>query len=443
MKSERIHRLNKAPIKQGLYILYLMQTSQRLHCNLALCQAAHLANETGLPLLIVFRLKPDYPEANYRHFRFMVDGLLQCATDAIGFGIGFELSDLPEEQLYSHYLNQAAAIICDQGYLYPQQKWQTDIAATVSCLMETVEDNLIIPIASASNKAEWSARTIRPKLMKKISYFAGDAETKLPPLKYPFRNNASHNNETAERFLETTRKNKYLAPVDLSSGERTAQKILNDFIENKLTDYSQNRKDPSLAGSSRLSPYLHFGQISPLQILQKINTLPYAGAFIEELLIRRELAHNFVYFTPHYDDYTILPAWSRKTLKEHWSDLRPQLYSPKELENATTTDSYWNAAMYEMQKTGFMENTMRMYWGKKIIEWSRSPEEAYTTIITLNNRYFLDGRDANSYAGVGWCFGLHDRPWPSKPIFGTVRSMTAQGLARKYDMNTYCKKILL
>ena len=442
MKSERIHRLNKAPVKQGRYILYLMQASQRLHCNLALCQAAHLANETGLPLLILFHLKADDPEANYRHFKFMVDGLLQCATDAVKSGIGFELSDLPEEQLYSHYLNQAAAIICDQGYLYPQQKWQTHIATNVSCRMEAVEDNLIIPIASASNKAEWSARTIRPKLMNKISYFTGDTEPKIPSLKYSFPDNVSHNDEVAERFLETIRKNKYLTPVDLSSGEKPAQETLNDFMEHKLTDYSQNRKDPSLAASSRLSPYLHFGQISPLQILQKINALPYAGTFIEELLIRRELAHNFVYFTPHYDDYTALPAWSRKTLKEHRSDGRPQRYSPEELENAMTSDSYWNAAMYEMQTTGFMENTMRMYWGKKIMEWSCTPEEAYTTIITLNNRYFLDGRDANSYAGVGWCFGLHDRPWPSKPVFGTVRSMTAQGLARKYDMDTYCKKFL-
>lgn len=440
MKSERIHRLNDAPVQAGQYVLYLMQSSQRLQCNLALCEAARLANETNLPLLILFHLNADYPEANYRHFKFMTDGLLECSANATKQGIGFELTVLPVNQLYTRYFKQAAAIVCDQGYLRPQREWKTKIADMVSCLVETVEDNLIVPITSASAKAEWSARTIRPKLIPKIAYFIEDAYTPFPLLKQAYPHNGNHNQATATHFLQTIARHKYLKAVDFNSGEKAALKTLANFIESKLAAYSPDRNDPSLAATSRLSPYLHFGQISPLQILQQIRTLPGTDTFTEQLLVRRELAHNFVYFTPRYDDYTALPFWCRQTLKKHQTDPRPQLYSSEELENAATSDPYWNAAMNEMRQTGYMENTMRMYWGKKIMEWSPAPQEAYNLILSLNNRYFLDGRDANSYTGVGWCFGLHDRPWPPHPVFGTVRTMTARGLIHKYDLDTYCKK---
>lgn len=440
MKSERIHLLNHAPVRQGKYILYLMQASQRLQCNLALCEAARLANEYGLPLLTLFHLDENYPESNYRHFKFMIDGLLECSAEAAKLGIGFELSGSPMDQVYSHYFSQAAAIVCDQGYMHPQIMWKTGIVNNAPCLVESVEDNLIVPIASASSKAEWSARTIRPKLIEKMSYFMGDAEIRLPALKHTYPVDERLNRETAGRFLENIRREKYLTPVSLPGGETAALATLKIFIETKLTGYSPNRNDPSLAATSHLSPYLHFGQISPLQIAREVESQPDAAAFIEQLLVRRELAHNFVHFTPHYDEFPALPAWCRLTMKKHRSDPRPRLYSREELENAATADLYWNAAMNEMRQTGYMENTMRMYWGKKIIEWSATPQEAYTTILSLNNRYFLDGRDANSYTGVGWCFGLHDRPWPSHPIFGTVRTMTAGGLSRKYDMDAYCRK---
>lgn len=442
MRSERIHILNKAPIRQGKYVLYRMQASQRLNCNLALCEAARLANETGLPLLILFHLKANYPDANYRHFKFMAEGLTECVAGAQRAGIGFELTDLPQELLAATYYAQAAAIVCDRGYLRHQKAWNEDIALHAPCLTEEVEDNLIVPIASATHKAEWSARTIRPKLMAKLPYFITDAGTPLPRLHHAYPSANDHNRETLTRFLEVVRCKAYLAPVEYPGGEQAAVKTLEAFILNKLPLYSERRSDPAQASGSRLSAYLHFGQISPLQILQRISSLPDSVVFTEQLLVRRELSHNFVHYTPGYDTYGALPNWCRQTLQVHSSDTRPYIYTTEQLENSRTHDPFWNAAMNEMRRTGYMENTMRMYWGKKIIEWSATPEEAYITILQLNNRYFTDGRDANSYASIGWCFGLHDRPWPSHPIFGTVRTMTASGLSRKYSMDAYCRKWL-
>jgi len=205
-------------------------------------------------------------------------------------------------------------------------------------------------------------------------------------------------------------------------------------------DYDINHNDPSLRGSSLLSPYLHFGQISPITIVQELKQNPKAEKFIEQLVVRRELAINYTYFTTDYDKYSSIPLWAKNTLEKHKNDNRPILYNLEELEQASTLDKSWNASMIEMIETGYMENTMRMYWGKKIIEWSPSPEEAYNRMVYLNNKYFLDGRDPNSYAGIGWCFGLHDRPWKERSIFGMVRYMNEAGLIRKYKIEDYIKR---
>ncbi|MGL4292566.1 MAG: hypothetical protein ACRCSQ_03175, partial [Bacteroidales bacterium] len=194
---------------------------------------------------------------------------------------------------------------------------------------------------------------------------------------------------------------------------------------------------PELSATSRLSPYLHFGMISPRTIYDQVKELSGSAPFVEQLLVRRELAFNHMYYTERYDQYESLPSWSRLTLEQHRADIRPVLYSPEELSEARTHDPCWNAAMREMVGTGFMENTMRMYWGKKVIEWSLSPEDAFEWLLGQNNRYFLDGWDPNSFTGVGWCFGLHDRPWGERAIFGTVRYMNESGLRRKYDMQAY------
>jgi deoxyribodipyrimidine photo-lyase len=229
-------------------------------------------------------------------------------------------------------------------------------------------------------------------------------------------------------------------------GTSRAKRLLKVFIAGKLKHYPEHRSDPGLDGISHMSPYLHFGQISPLYIATEVikaKGVPRAAkdAYLEELIVRRELSINFVHYHPAYGNFTALPGWARQTLERHLADRRPSRYRPEELEKGLTHDPYWNAAQREMALTGSMHNTMRMYWGKKILEWSDSPKDAFYTALRLNNKYQLDGRDPNSYAGVAWCFGKHDRPWMERDIFGTVRYMNDAGLRRKFGMDRYVKKI--
>jgi deoxyribodipyrimidine photo-lyase len=229
-------------------------------------------------------------------------------------------------------------------------------------------------------------------------------------------------------------------------GTSQAKKIFSNFIRSRLKNYAKNSNQPQTDDISYMSMYLHFGQISPLYLALRVNKADHRlgsakAAFLEELIVRRELAANFVYYHRDYDNFDCLPDWSRNTLADHRKDRRPYTYTLKQLEDAETHDSYWNAAMQEMKYTGFMHNYMRMYWGKKILEWSSSPESAFRNTLTINNKYFLDGRDPNSYAGVAWIYGVHDRAWPQRPIYGKVRCMTASGLERKCDIRAYVDKV--
>jgi deoxyribodipyrimidine photo-lyase len=228
-------------------------------------------------------------------------------------------------------------------------------------------------------------------------------------------------------------------------GTAEAKRRFGEFLKQRLARYDRNHNQPQTDDISHMSPYLHFGQISPLYLAleaARASAPPAArDAFLEEMIVRRELACNFTHFTADYDSYACLPAWAKQSLAEHRRDRRGYLYSPSQLENAETHDPYWNAAMREMVCTGFMHNYMRMYWGKKILEWSRDPEEGFAVTLALNNKYFLDGRDPNSYAGVAWVYGVHDRAWPSRAIYGKVRSMMASGLERKCDIQAYVRKV--
>ncbi len=207
--------------------------------------------------------------------------------------------------------------------------------------------------------------------------------------------------------------------------------------------YEELKNDPTKECVSNMSPFLHFGQISPLHIALRVSETDSPGkdAYLEELIVRRELSVNFVFYNKNYDAFEGLPEWAKKTLKEHEKDPREYVYTLEELENAETHDPYWNAAQREMTLRGKMHGYMRMYWGKKIIEWSRTPENAFKTAVYLNNKYELDGRGPNGFTGVAWCFGKHDRPWKERPIFGKIRYMNANGLKRKFDADGYVAKI--
>jgi deoxyribodipyrimidine photo-lyase len=321
------------------------------------------------------------------------------------------------------------------------------VAAQAGCRAVEVESDAVVPVEAASGKAEIGARTLRPKLSRLLPDYLvplPEARVRRPSTGLPVD---GLDLGTPDDVLARLKIDRSVAPVDRSfrPGTAAAKARLRAFLAGGLARYAENHNQPQTDDTSRLSPYLHFGQIAPLVVALEARRAeapdPAREAFLEELIVRRELACNFVWFTPDYDRPSGLPAWARKTLAEHAADPRPGSYAAERIESADTGDPYWNAAMAEMRCTGFMHSHMRMYWGKKILEWSPTPEEGFALTLRLNNRYFLDGRDPNSYAGVGWVYGAHDRPWPERPVFGKVRSMTAGGLERKCDINAYVDKV--
>ena len=230
-----------------------------------------------------------------------------------------------------------------------------------------------------------------------------------------------------------------IEPGYLQGGRKQAIKHYQSFLDDKLEDYADQRNDPNNEMQSHMSPYLHFGQVSPIELAIQVQEKKGDGPreYLEQLIVRRELAFNMVHYNPEYDNIKCLPDWAQTTLREHANDPRPYTYTSEELENAETHDPYWNKAQTEMTKTGKMHGYMRMYWGKKILEWTPDPEEAYKTALKLNNKYELDGRSCNGYTGIAWCFGKHDQAWKERSIYGKVRYMNDRGLERKFDMKKY------
>ncbi len=450
VEPTRIHVLNQKNIRKGDYILYWMQQSQRAEENHALEYAIEMANHFGQGVVVVFGLTDSYPEANIRHYTFMLEGLQEMQAVLAGRGIKMVVHKGAPPEVVLNLARRASAIVCDRGYLRHQRAWRREVAATVRCRVVQVESDVIVPVEVVSTKAEYAARTIRPKMQKHL-----DAYLKAVPEMSVFRPSLDLKLnvmplDNIEKLLGTFGIDRSVRPVTrfYRGGTSRGKRIFEDFIQNKLRRYDAHHNQPQTDDVSHMSMYLHFGQISPLYIALRVKSLNHRlkadaniAAYLEELVVRRELAINFVYYTPDYDTYSCLPAWARQTLAEHKQDKRQFLYTVTQLENAATHDPYWNAAMLEMKHTGFMHNYMRMYWGKKILEWSRTPEQAFKTTLAINNKYFIDGRDPNSYAGVAWTFGVHDRAWKERPVFGKVRYMAASGLERKCDIRAYVKKV--
>jgi deoxyribodipyrimidine photo-lyase len=339
-------------------------------------------------------------------------------------------------------------IVCDRGYLRHQRAWRLQVAVYAQCPVVQVESDVVVPVEVVSNKAEYAARTLRPKIHKHLESYLTGLKTSRVKHKSLGLNVKETRLDDIERVLRKLNLDRSVPPVSglFKGGTSQAARRFDGFIRNRLEFYDQHSNQPQTDDISHMSPYLHFGQISPLYLALKIRRAPASlkqskDAYLEELIVRRELSMNFVYYTPRYDAYACIPGWAQKTLAEHKGDKREPIYSLRQLEAADTQDTYWNASMLEMKHTGFMHNYMRMYWGKKILEWSRSPQSAYRTTLALNNKYFLDGRDANSYTGVAWIYGLHDRAWTERPIFGKTRYMAASGLERKCDIAAYVKKV--
>ena len=448
IQESRIRLLNDLPVRKGDYVLYWMQQSQRAEYNHALEYAVDSANELQLPLLVSFGLTAAYPEANLRHYTFMLEGLVHTrqALEKRGIKLVLQLGEPPEVCL--RLARKAAMIVCDVGYTRHQKVWRSQVAESSDCRVVQVESDVVVPIEVVSPKAEYAARTIRPKIKWHLDTYLrplGARKLKYPSLKIRIKGISLDNIDSVLKELDLDNSVPAVSRL-FPGGTHHARRRFNAFLKKSLKYYDEHHNQPQTDDISHMSPYLHFGQISPLFLAlqaKKANVRhPDAVAtYLEELIVRRELAVNFVHYTADYDAFSCLPNWASKSLEEHRRDDRPHRYSRKQLENADTHDSYWNAAQLEMRHTGFMHNYMRMYWGKKILEWSASPRKAFETTLALNNKYFLDGRDPNSYAGVGWIYGLHDRAWFEREIFGKVRYMAASGLERKCDIDAYVEKV--
>ncbi|HQQ60563.1 MAG: deoxyribodipyrimidine photolyase [Lentisphaerae bacterium] len=442
----RIHRMADGQVRRGQYVLYWMQQAQRAEFNHALEYAIEQANALRLPVVVAFALT-GFPEANRRHYQFMLEGLRETEQRLAKRGIGFCIRAGPPEQVIPGLAKNAALLVGDAGYLRVQRDWRTAVAARVSCPVVLVESDAIIPVAAVSDHAEFAARTIRPKIHRLLAEYLQPVKPRpvaVSSVGLIKRSLPLANPEALCRRLRCD--DRVPAARHQVGGLAAANKLLERFLGHRLADYATESSDPVMDGCSHMSAYLHFGQISALDIAKRVQKSDASRvateAYLEQLIVRRELGLNACWFNRAYDRYAALPAWARKTLDEHRKDKREFIYARSEWEAGATHDPCWNAAQAEMLITGQMHNYMRMYWGKKLLEWSRTPEEAFETALYLNNKYELDGRDPNGFAGVAWCFGLHDRPWTERPVFGTIRYMNANGLRRKFDIQDYVERWL-
>ncbi len=448
IQPERLRVLSEKPFRpqSDTKILYWVQASPRIRFNHALETACLLSNNLGLPLEAGFVLINNYPGGNLRHYQFLLEGLKEFAQDLASRRVDFKLICDDAVRGVKQLANSAAIIVTDAGVTRFQIDWRARVANALPCPIVQVETDVVVPVETASGKEEYAARTIRPKILKLLDRFL------LPVKSVCLKHQPQHGELKQDNTVNPDQWIKKLK-IDMTvkscksciGGAKVAQKRLKTFLQSGQDSYDKGRNDPSAQATSSLSPYLHFGQISPidiaLQVRQLWNDSPSRDAYLEQLIVRRELAFNFVYYNENYDNFACLPDWAKKEWHKHAHDPRPYLYSHEELERANTHDNVWNAAQIQMVTTGHMAGYMRMYWGKKVIEWSRTPEDAYNTLIQLNDKYELDGRDPNGYAGVAWCFGKHDRPWTPRPIFGTIRYMNAAGLARKFSTEAYCELV--
>jgi len=444
IQEQRIQLLNDACPVKGDYVLYWMQQAQRSECNHALEYAIERANGLKLPVIVFFGITGSFPEANARHMTFMLQGLVRTGEGLARRGLLFVPRIVSPERGAALLAKRAALAVTDRGYLRVQREWRGTAAGLMSCPLVQVESDVVVPVETASPKEEYGAGTLRPKISRLLYAYLKPLKKRRVALPSLGMKITGDDISDIDAVLRRVRADRSVGPVTgLRGGSDAAKALLKEFIMNRLDRFDDLRNDPGEDYLSGMGPYLHFGQISPLQIALAVldSGSPGAGRYIEELVVRRELAMNFALYNRSYDRYECLPEWAQATLRKHARDRRAHLYTRDELERAGTHDRYWNAARRELLVTGKMHGYMRMYWGKKILEWSRDPEEAYGTALYLNNKYSMDGRDPNGFAGVAWCFGKHDRAWPERAVFGKVRYMNDRGLERKFNMGGYCSGV--
>ncbi len=476
--------LNDAPVHPDReFVVYWMTSNRRLHFNFALQRAVEWSNQLGRPLLILEALRSGYPWASDRLHAFILQGMNDNRAEAARAGISYYGYVEPEtghgRGLIESLAARSCVIITDDFPCFFLPKMQRVVADRIDVLMESVDSNGLLPMRAADQVFP-TAYAFRRFLQLHLVPWLSDQPVSDPLSHLQNRDAPDVPSEVLTRWplvseillradqaaLSLLPIDHSVAPVETVGGPVAGRRRLQMFLNQKLRRYADDRNQPDDDPSSGLSPYLHFGHVSVHEIFTELIRLENwtpdliedsrrprgsregwwqmsrpAEAFLDELITWRELGYNMCRLRSDYDRYESLPEWAQTTLREHAGDPRPVIYSPEQLRNAETHDRLWNAAQKELRCEGRMHNYLRMLWGKKILEWSPSPQQALEVLIDLNNRYALDGRNPNSYSGIFWVLGRYDRAWgPERPIYGKIRYMTSENTARKVRLTEYLRK---
>ena len=435
----------------GKCVVYWMQRAQRGLDNHAVDLAVRVANRLGLPLVVYFAGIANFPHANLRHYRFLNRGLADIEEDLAERNVAFVMRRAPHEsheRLFAEV--EAAMVIGDENPMREPERWRQELVKRLRVPFWTVDADVVVP-SRLMAKAQYGAYTIRPRLYRLLPEYLQPYEN--PKAEYAWRRPKGFYADPVREDMTRDWKDfdRSVKPVEAwTGGTHAAMKRLRLFTGKMLKDYEKRRSHPEVDGTSILSPYLHFGHVGPLTIalavdaaVKRDKSLASArDAYFNELIAWRELAVNFVKYTAGYDTANVAENWAKETIAEHARDERERLYTLRQLEAAETHDELWNAAQIQMVEFGWMHNYLRMYWAKKILEWTPDAKTAVKFCVYLNDKYLLDGRDPSGYAGIAWAvLGKFDRAWQERPVFGKIRYMSGASTGKKFDSKRYVRQM--
>ncbi len=459
IERERIRDLNSvAPRENASYVLYWSQMNRRVQSNHALRHAADVANENGIPLLVYEGLTFTYKGASDRMHTFLLNAVPETEKSlrSLGAGYFFYLRAKDEDANDTLYRLAAKArcVVTDDYPVFIAAEHNKHVAKKIDVPFTAVDSSCIVPM-SRHEKRAYGAYTIRPKIRRELPAYLKPVESvalkkawreELLPAELRKLRTSVRDSKIRQLVAACSIDHSIRPSIAFQGGSSASKMHLKIFLDQRLSRYAKESNQPARHATSDLSPYLHFGHISSLEIALAVREYAaehslIADEFLEELIVRRELAFNFARFTPDVESLEPVPDWCKRTMAKHAADPRPAIYTPKQLEQAETYDELWNATQKELLLRGKIHGYYRMYWGKKIIEWSPDYKQALRIMIHLHDIYALDGRDPNTYTNILWCFGLHDRPWGERPVFGQLRYMSLDGMKRKTDTAAYINEV--
>ena len=455
VEPERVRQLNEAGEKPGAgYVLYWAQMNRRVDANHGLLYAVEIANRLGLPVLFYEGLTCSYQYANERLHTFVLQGAPETARRLEKAGIGYvfylrRTAKSPNHALYQ-LAEHAAAVVTDDYPTFIASDHNRSVPAKLAVPYFVVDSSCVVPM-SKIEKRQFAAYTIRPRIHRLLPGYLRHPDKLHVQRRWTGTVPNFHVEVTDSNIAELVASceidHSVKPSLSFEGGRLAAEKLLRFFLQENLKRFESERNEPAKHATSHMSPYLHFGQLSSLEIALAVQEYAAkhnvnADAYLEELIVRRELSFNYVSHVERPDRLTNLPDWAQATMATHAKDPRDPLYTPKQMENSETDDDLWNATQKEMRLRGKIQGYYRMYWGKKILQWSKTYQGAVDFMVDQHGRYALDGRDPNTFTNILWCFGLHDRAWGERPVFGKLRYMSGDSIRRKTNSKAYIEEIL-